>query len=633
MRPSLWCAGLVALSGAARAVVFSGEVRNDGAQAIFTPPSNSSPVVLRYYVADGVSVNAGDVILRIDASQAAAEIRSLDAQIEQARAKAAKEAAELDLKAADAELASIDADAALAAARVDAAIPPALVSALDYDRYQAALESTQRDAAFRQQQYADARTAAQRRREDGKLEVDKLRVQRDYDAAQVDTAEVRAARAGTVVHGFSYFSFGGSTGGRYEEGSSSFPGNKVGEIVGDGSMSVRAYVLEPDRAALRDGQSLRLGFDALPQRIVDGTITAISGASDAKPEWGSGQYFTVDIAIADQHDLALKPGMSVRVDSDAAPAAARRVSSAVAAGKAVQAAGEVYAQSTSTIAPPAVEDLWEMNVTQIADDGRPVKKGEVIVTLDGAQLNKQLVAKQSELQEKLRTQEKLRVEMAEKGRTESVTTAEAHAAAVKAERKASQPEAYVPGVQYRKLLIERHKAELKDEASRRREQVAAAERAAEQQMADADVARLQADVGRMQDGLARLNVTAPRDGIFLHASTWRGDKVDVGSQVWRGMSNGEIPDVATLAVRASLPERDLLRVARGDRVRIVLEGGTGQALGGRVEEIGSSVHSKSRVEPVPVVDLRISLDAGAAALKPGQPVRVELVPKMPGAAS
>jgi multidrug resistance efflux pump len=106
---------------------------------------------------------------------------------------------------------------------------------------------------------------------------------------------------------------------------------------------------------------------------------------------------------------------------------------------------------------------------------------------------------------------------------------------------------------------------------------------------------------------------------------WNGEKIEIGKQVWRGMSVGEIPDVGTLAVRASLPERDLSRVKAGDRVRITLEGGSGQTLSGHIESIGLGVHSKSKVEPVPVVDLRIALDASKVALKPGQPVQVEIV--------
>ena len=124
-----------------------------------------------------------------------------------------------------------------------------------------------------------------------------------------------------------------------------------------------------------------------------------------------------------------------------------------------------------------------------------------------------------------------------------------------------------------------------------------------------------------------MNLTAPRDGTFLHAvQPWNGEKIEVGKQVWRGVSVGEIPDIATLAVRATLPERDLERVKAGDRVRITLEGGGGQTLPGHIEDIGISVHSKSRVEPVPVVDLHITVDGAGAGLKPGQPVQVDIVP-------
>ncbi len=114
--------------------------------------------------------------------------------------------------------------------------------------------------------------------------------------------------------------------------------------------------------------------------------------------------------------------------------------------------------------------------------------------------------------------------------------------------------------------------------------------------------RLKVDVARIQASVAQLNVSAPRDGIFLHGTTpWDGEKIDTGKQVWRGQSVGDIPDMTTLAVRASLAERDLTRVKAGDGVRVILEGGAGQTLSGHIDDIGLSVHSKSRVEPVPVV--------------------------------
>src|SRR5262245_35736845 len=72
---------LALLPFAANAVVLTGEVQAVDAQPIRVPPSDSSPVVLRYYIPDGQPVKAGDVVLRIDPGQSASQIRTLDAQI------------------------------------------------------------------------------------------------------------------------------------------------------------------------------------------------------------------------------------------------------------------------------------------------------------------------------------------------------------------------------------------------------------------------------------------------------------------------------------------------------------------------------------------------------------------------
>jgi HlyD family secretion protein len=196
----LMALSLVALP--APAVVLTGEVRSVGAQPIYTPQSNTAPVAIRYFVAEGQAVKAGEVVLRIDPGQAGTQIPDLDAKIEQARAKAAKELAELEVKAVDAEVALADAEAALATAKIEAAIPRGLVSQLDYDRHQGELDKTTRELVLKREQFAAARAAVARRHQDAKLEVDKLAVQREYYAALLRQSEVRAERDGIVLHGF-----------------------------------------------------------------------------------------------------------------------------------------------------------------------------------------------------------------------------------------------------------------------------------------------------------------------------------------------------------------------------------------------------------------------------------------------
>ena len=295
-----------------------------------------------------------------------------------------------------------------------------------------------------------------------------------------------------------------------------------------------------------------------------------------------------------------------------------------AAAQTLRIDGEVYARESAALLPPAVETMWQYNITQLAPDGAPVEKGKVVVAFDGNQLSQELMAKNSQLAEKERELERLLLDLAERERTERLATAEAEANLEKAERKTGQPAGVLPGIEYRKLVVARTQAERKLALARLRERLAVVQRREERRLLESEVAKLRGDVVQLEGWIASLNVVAPRAGVMMHKSNWGGEKYDVGSQVWRGQAVAEIPDTSTLAVRAALPERDLHRVEAGASVRVVVEGGAGIAVRGKVASIGLAVRSKSRVQPVPILDLEVELDDPSARLKPGQAVRVEI---------
>ena len=293
--------------------------------------------------------------------------------------------------------------------------------------------------------------------------------------------------------------------------------------------------------------------------------------------------------------------------------------------------GEVYAQRSSQLVPPPVDRLWQFNLTQLAPDGSTVKKGEIVVAFDTNELVRQLSEKQSLLQEKKRELENLSLDVAERERSQRLATAQAEAERDKAARKTEQPRELIAALEYDKLVDDRRRTERRAVLAQVAERAAAEQRRQELRLVDAELQQAQADVTRLQASIAALNLPAPRDGVIMHKSNWNGEKFDVGSQVWRGQTVAEIPDPATLAVRAQLPERDLQRVRAGVPARIVVEGGGGSVHHGKVASVGRAVRSKSQVQPVPVLDLEIRLDDAKARLRPGQAVRVELtVPDIAG---
>jgi len=172
-------------------------------------------------------------------------------------------------------------------------------------------------------------------------------------------------------------------------------------------------------------------------------------------------------------------------------------------------------------------------------------------------------------------------------------------------------------------VVARGQAERKLALARALELANAQQRTQELRLVRSEIAQLTADVARLGKAMAGLSIAAPRSGILMHRSSWNGDKFDVGSQVWRGQTIAEIPDPATLAVRAELPERDYLRVRPGMVARVRVEGGGG-VFPGKVTSIGRNVRSKSQAQPSPVMDVEIRLDDPEARLKPGQAVRVEM---------
>ncbi len=606
---------------AAHASVLTGEVRAADAQPVTVPMANTSPTVLRFFVADGTHVKKGQPVLRIDAGQAVTQLQTLRDKLAQTRATTAKDVAKLDLKVADAQLALITERAVRDKAAVDAAVPRTLITALDYDRYQGAYRKSRLDTQLKAQALSDAHAALARSRQDGALQVQKLKQQLSDARQQVAQSTVRAQHAGVVVHDFAGDS-GLGHGERYEQGSSAYLGSRVGSVVGANARNVRAWALQPDRDGLHVGQRVLVHFDALARVRLTAHISAISGAASKHPAWGDGAYYQIDIQLPKAaRTLPLRTGMSARIDTRLKDAS-RHLRVPVA--HRMHADGSITAQRTQSISPPAIPQMWMMHITQMAGDGARVKKGQTVVQFAAGNLSQQLPSALSELAEKKREQAQQRMALADKAHDAALATAKARAAANKARRKAAQPRAVVAAIKYRKLVIDRRAAAHTLKVTQQRQALVAALRKAQLALTRLQVAQAADKVTTLKKSLAQLKVAAPVSGVFLHANTFNGDKLDTGSQVFRGQSVGSIPDMRSLGVDAMLPERDLEGVHEDQRVRVVLTGGASRTLIGHITRIGQTVHSKSRVQPVPVIDLHVTLDGSVHGLKPGQPVRVDI---------
>lgn len=614
-----------------RSVLFTGELQAVDSVPIIVPPSNISPVTLRYFVPEGSKVKAGEVILRVD-SQGNSELERLELELVQTRERGLREAADLDVKTIEADRALITAQAALAKAKIDAALPKAQISALDFDKYQAELERATRDLAVKQKAQENAKAAVKRKLEDGELAVKRLQIQIAYAKLQQSQSEVKAARDGIVIHGYDIWN-----GRRLDEGGHAQIGSSAGQIMGEGRLKVIAWVLEADRPFIEQGQELRLRFDAIPKSSARGVIERIASAPEPRAIWGNGRYFKIEVSLPNNLTYELQQGMSVALETIKTQKVAIRNDKPAPTAAAVNPAkakplfspqdltfeGEVLSRQSAQIAPPSIQQIWTYNLVMLAPEGSQVKIGEPVAIFEANEAKTRLDTHRSSLKEKQRNLEKVVLDHAEAAKAAELAVNEANSNAEKARRKAALPRELVKRIEYDKLVIERELFNQLAQLSERQREAQLRARTAELRGLKSELAQLQQTISVLEKGLNGLTVIAPRAGTVVHNSGFDDEKFAVGSRVFMGSAVANLADPEKIYVAAKVPEAQVSLLHLGQTLLVTVPGANTQ-VPAKLSAYGPVFHGKSRNEPIIVRDIELEFASLPKNLKPGTAVQVKL---------
>jgi HlyD family secretion protein len=233
----------------------------------------------------------------------------------------------------------------------------------------------------------------------------------------------------------------------------------------------------------------------------------------------------------------------------------------------------------------------ELQIVKLARNGSAVKAGDVLVQFDGTTLQRTIQEKQSEL--KQATAE------IEQAKAQSRITDEQNATALLKAR----------------YDIERAKLDLKREDTISRvdhENAKLAHADAEQRLkeleqkiksdrisAEADLSsklrkrdKAQFDLARAQDGLKKLQVTAPTDGIVnvlpnFRAGSMMGSPPEFrqGDRAWPGAAILELPDLSSVHLQARLDESDRSRLQAGQQATVRIEAVPGREFKAKIQGI------------------------------------------------
>ncbi len=272
-------------------------------------------------------------------------------------------------------------------------------------------------------------------------------------------------------------------------------------------------------------------------------------------------------------------------------------------------------------APPSRN--WALPISQIAEEGKTVTEGDLLVQFDANMLDNRVRELAGNLAVSRGELTSLAERQAQEVADEKVALATAESQAKKANRKAEQPEGLIPGIEYRKLVEQKHLANEKLLRLRHRQPLSARLREAKRREREVDTRRLEIMHAAAVRELEALTILAPRDGLVIVGTDQFGNKLDVGNPAHPGLAVVELANDRKLAVQAEIPEHLAARLAEGQRVRVTVDSAGGSELEGRVASVANTVRRQSRQSQANVRDINVSFPVDAPkGLRLGMSVQI-----------
>jgi len=284
----------------------------------------------------------------------------------------------------------------------------------------------------------------------------------------------------------------------------------------------------------------------------------------------------------------------------------------------VEVSGTLKAVQTTNLGPPPVDDTWDYKIAQLAPEGSQVHAGDVVLAFDTSELERRLEEKRAERDSSDKEIEKRQLDLTVKRRDDELRLAEAEARRRKAQLKVDRPEELSSAKELEQARLDLTLADA--EVAYLGPKMQAEDRAAKAELTSFRERRDRADarVREIEQAIARMSVTAPRDGTVIYVSNWRDEKHKVGDSCWRGERVVEIPDLNRMQALAEVDEADAGKVAVGQSVRLRLDAHPDVDFTGHVASIWGTVQKKSWNNPLKVVRLDVSVDrTDTQRMRPG----------------
>ena len=287
--------------------------------------------------------------------------------------------------------------------------------------------------------------------------------------------------------------------------------------------------------------------------------------------------------------------------------------------------GKLAAVRSENLVVPRTSS-FRLSIRYMAEDGARVKKGDVVLEFDKADLSSRLEERKLEALEAENQLIRERANNLALKADKTFAVLDTEILLQKGVLSAQVPKSLLPEREHqdRQLLVKRTEVKLE----KVKDELVAHEKGS---ALTVDIQRIALDKTRreielVESELSSLSLTAPSDGILIVRDNPMEDrKFAVGDIAWPGLAVVELPDLSAMKVEAELSDVDDGRVSVGMPAVCVLDAFSERPIECRVEELSPVAQSESSESMRRAFAVELSLaSTDAERMRPGMSVKVQI---------
>lgn len=302
-------------------VYTSGQLEAVHSTTLAAPAIGGGTLLIVHLLHTGVPVKKGDIVIEFDPSEQRYKLEQSRSELLQADQEIIKAQADAAVLTAQDKVALLKARFAVRSAELDVQLNE-LKSAIDARKNTLALEEAKRALAQLQQDIKSHAVTGEAEIALAREKHNKARLSMDQAQDNIQKMQVRSPMDGLV----SIDQNTDATGGimwrgmsipDFREGDQVQPGTTIADVIDPAQMELKANVSEGDRSNVKVGEKADVQLDAMPGRVIQGTVARIGAASSGN-FWDRDTAGTFEVTIALVNpDPGIRPRLTAHVVIDA----------------------------------------------------------------------------------------------------------------------------------------------------------------------------------------------------------------------------------------------------------------------------------------------------------------------------